>query len=110
LEELGLPARFIVDQSRVHLPGARAEWGEWCNVAPSGLGAPQKTDLENPYVDSLVWVKPPGESDGRCGLEGAPAAGQWFNEYVQMLVKNAHEDVKPAESLEREIKSWWPQN
>ncbi|KAG9249804.1 endoglucanase-6B [Emericellopsis atlantica] len=109
LEELDLPTRFIVDQSRVHLPGAREEWGEWCNVAPAGLGAPQKTDLENPYVDSLTWVKPPGESDGRCGLEGAPAAGQWFNEYVQMLVENADEDVQPADSLERETKSWWPQ-
>ncbi|CAG9946327.1 unnamed protein product [Clonostachys rosea f. rosea IK726] len=109
LEAQGLPARFITDQSRVHLPGARAEWGEWCNVSPSGLGRPQATDTGNEYVDSLVWVKPPGESDGQCGLEGAPPAGVWFNEYVKMLVENAHEDVVPAESLERTTKSWWPQ-
>jgi cellulose 1,4-beta-cellobiosidase len=95
-EEEGLPSRFIVDQSRVHLPGARKEWGEWCNVSPAGLGRPQGTDTENEYVDSLVWIKPPGESDGACGLEGAPAAGVWFDEYVQMLVENAHPDIVPA--------------
>nr|BDD69322.1 4-beta-D-glucan cellobiohydrolase [Verruciconidia persicina] len=108
LEKQGLPTRFIVDQSRVHLPGARAEWGEWCNVAPSGLGQPQATSEENAYIDSLTWVKPPGESDGRCGLEGAPAAGVWFDEYVQMLVENAHPDIKPAASLERPRQPWWP--
>ncbi|KFA62585.1 hypothetical protein S40285_05821 [Stachybotrys chlorohalonatus IBT 40285] len=108
LEELGLPTRFIVDQSRVHLPGARAEWGEWCNVAPAGLGQPQETDSGNPYIDALTWVKPPGESDGRCGLEGAPAAGQWFDEYVQMLVENAHPDVEPAASTAQPSRPWWP--
>lgn len=108
LEEHGLPTRFIVDQSRVHLPGAREEWGEWCNVSPAGLGRPQGTDTENPYVDSLTWIKPPGESDGECGLEGAPRAGAWFDEYVQMLVENAHPDVVPAESLQRPSYPWWP--
>jgi cellulose 1,4-beta-cellobiosidase len=108
LEAEGLPAHFIVDQSRVHLPGARAEWGAWCNVAPSGLGQPQAQAPENPYIDALTWIKPPGESDGRCGLEGAPAAGEWFDEYVQMLVENAHPDVAPADSLERPHKPWWP--
>lgn len=109
LEEEGLPTRFIIDQSRVHLPGAREEWGEWCNVAPSGLGQQGVTDA-SPLVDSLVWVKPPGESDGRCGMEGAPAAGAWFNEYMAMLVENAHPSIEPAESLERETKPWWPSN
>jgi cellulose 1,4-beta-cellobiosidase len=108
LEAEGLPTRFIVDQSRVHLPGARAEWGEWCNVAPAGLGQPQALAPDNEYIDSLTWVKPPGESDGRCGLEGAPAAGVWFDEYVQMLVENAHSDIAPAASLDRPRKPWWP--
>jgi cellulose 1,4-beta-cellobiosidase len=38
LEAEGLPSNFIIDQGRVALPGARAEWGEWCNVEPAGLG------------------------------------------------------------------------
>lgn len=98
LEEAGLPARFIIDQGRVALPGSREEWGDWCNVAPSGFGIKPGTAVNNTNVDSIVWVKPGGESDGECGLEGAPRAGQWFDEYVQQLVENAHESIVPTES------------
>ena len=103
----GLPTNFIVDQARVHLPGARKEWGEWCNVHPAGLGSPEKTDTDSPYVDALVWIKPPGESDGQCGMAGAPRAGAWFNDYVAMLIENASEDIKPAASLEKPTKPWY---
>ncbi|PVI00812.1 glycoside hydrolase family 6 protein [Periconia macrospinosa] len=96
LEE-GLPAHFIIDQGRVAAPGAREEWGEWCNVSPAGFGlTPSDTGYNNTYVDSIVWIKPGGESDGRCGLEGAPAAGAWFDEYVQMLVKEADPPLEPT--------------
>ncbi|KAH7389369.1 1, 4-beta cellobiohydrolase [Phaeosphaeria sp. MPI-PUGE-AT-0046c] len=95
LEELGLPSNFIIDQGRVALPGARAEWGAWCNVEPAGFGPLPGTATNNTHVDSLVWIKPGGESDGACGLEGAPAAGAWFDGYVQMLVQNA-ENLKPT--------------
>jgi cellulose 1,4-beta-cellobiosidase len=92
LEEEGLPARFIVDQGRVAMPGARKEWGEWCNVE-AGFGPVPGTSNNNTVVDSLVWIKPGGESDGRCGFPNSPAAGQWHDEYVQMLVKNAHSSI-----------------
>ena len=108
MERVGLPNKFIVDQSRVHLPGAREEWGEWCNVSPAGLGSPENTETGNPYVDALVWIKPPGESDGQCGMEGAPSAGAWFNDYAVMLVENASEDIQPADSLERTRQPWHP--
>ncbi|KAK1756669.1 glycoside hydrolase family 6 protein [Echria macrotheca] len=93
LEAEGLPAHFIVDQGRVHLPGARKEWGEWCNVAPAGFGPAPTTTTNNTVVDSLVWIKPGGESDGQCGFPGAPRAGAWHDEYVQMLVQNADPSV-----------------
>lgn len=93
LEEEGLPAHFIVDQGRVHLPGARKEWGEWCNVAPAGFGHAPTTETGNPVVDAIAWVKPGGESDGQCGYGNAPRAGAWHDEYVQMLVKNADPSV-----------------
>ena len=47
------------------------------------------TAVDNPLVDAIVWIKPGGESDGQCGMNGAPAAGAWFNSYAEMLVKNA---------------------
>jgi cellulose 1,4-beta-cellobiosidase len=93
LEAAGLPAHFIVDQGRVALPGAREEWGEWCNVEPAGFGPVPTTNTNNTVVDALVWVKPGGESDGECGLAGATRAGEWFDEYAQMLVKNADPSV-----------------
>lgn len=96
LEAEGLPSKFIIDQGRIALPGAREEWGTWCNVAPSGFGTLPSTKTDNPLVDSIVWIKPGGESDGRCGLEGAPAAGAWFDSYVQMLVKNADPPLEPT--------------
>ena len=96
LEAEGLPSRFIIDQGRVALPGARKEWGDWCNVAPAGFGIQPGTPVNNTHVDSIVWIKPGGESDGQCGMTGATRAGAWFDDYVQMLVKNAHESIKPA--------------
>ncbi|KAM7194243.1 glycoside hydrolase family 6 protein [Rhypophila sp. PSN 637] len=92
LEAEGLPAHFIVDQGRVGLYGAREEWGEWCNVE-AGFGQVPTTKTNNTVVDSIVWIKPGGESDGECGMAGAPRAGHWFDEYTQMLVKNAHPSV-----------------
>ncbi|KAF1849748.1 glycoside hydrolase family 6 protein [Cucurbitaria berberidis CBS 394.84] len=96
LEAEGLPSNFIIDQGRVALPGARSEWGAWCNVEPAGFGALPGSTSNNTHIDSIVWIKPGGESDGRCGLEGAPAAGAWFDEYVQMLVKNADPPLAPT--------------
>ncbi|KAL1844171.1 hypothetical protein VTJ49DRAFT_3827 [Mycothermus thermophilus] len=93
LESEGLPAHFIVDQGRVHLPGAREEWGEWCNVEPAGFGPKPTTNTNNTVVDALVWIKPGGESDGECGMEGATRAGAWFDEYAQMLVKYADKSI-----------------
>lgn len=95
LEGQGLPTRFIVDQGRVAVPGARESWGDWCNVE-AGFGQPPTTQTDNVNVDSIVWVKPGGESDGQCGMEGAPAAGTWFDEYAQTLTVNAHPDIQPV--------------
>lgn len=67
--------------------------GEWCNVEPAGFGTAPTTKTNNTHVDAIVWVKPGGESDGQCGMAGAPRAGEWFDEYAQMLVKNADPSV-----------------
>jgi cellulose 1,4-beta-cellobiosidase len=96
LEAEGLPSNFIIDQGRVALLGAREAWGEWCNVSPAGFGLLPGAKQDNKNVDSIVWIKPGGESDGACGLAGAPSAGAWFDKYVQMLVKNAEPPLEPT--------------
>ncbi|KAK3500425.1 1, 4-beta cellobiohydrolase [Neurospora hispaniola] len=97
LQQHGLPAHFIIDQGRVAYPGARKDWGDWCNVNPAGFGHIPTTDqsvLQNSNVDAIVWIKPGGESDGQCGLTGAPIAGAWFGGYAEMLTGNADASVK----------------
>ncbi|TVY39563.1 1,4-beta-D-glucan cellobiohydrolase [Lachnellula subtilissima] len=94
-----LPAHFIIDQGRSGLQNTRATWGEWCNVE-AGFGTPPTTDTNSTVVDSIVWAKPGGESDGACGPTidgvGAPNAGLWWEAYVEELVKNADPPITPT--------------
>lgn len=49
-------------------------------------------------VDSIVWVKHDGESDGKCGMKVAPAAGEFFLKYAMQLVRNADPRIFTAPS------------
>ena len=63
---------FVVDVSRNGIgpppdgPGGAAQW---CNPTHQALGAPPTTHPDAPGVDALLWIKRPGESDGKCGGE-----------------------------------------
>ncbi|KAJ3513216.1 hypothetical protein NLJ89_g3079 [Agrocybe chaxingu] len=114
LETSGYPAHFIVDQGRAGQGAIRTEWGQWCNIRNAGFGIRPTTDqavLNNTYVDSIVWVKPGGESDGTSDVNAtrfdamcqspvahvpAPEAGSWFNDYVVNLVKKANPPLSPT--------------
>lgn len=51
---------------------------EWCNPADQRLGQAPTTDPGlGPDVDALLWIKPPGESDGDCGTGPGTVAGQF---------------------------------
>ncbi|RDL30672.1 Glucanase [Venustampulla echinocandica] len=94
-----LPAHFIIDQGRAGKQNTRTEWGDWCN-AEAGYGIIPTTETNSTVVDSIVWAKPGGESDGPCGADvagtPAPNAGKWWDEYTQMLVVNANPPLKPT--------------
>jgi cellulose 1,4-beta-cellobiosidase len=107
LKSAGMPSQAIVDTGRNAVTGLRKEWGHWCNVNGAGFGVRPTSNTGSKQADAFVWVKPGGESDGTsdttakrydsfCGYEDAfkpsPEAGQWNQEYFEMLVKNA----KPA--------------
>ena len=105
LEQEGFPANFIVDLGRAgKQPGGRQDWGHWCNIRDSGFGPRPTSDTGEELLDAVVWVKPGGESDGTsdssaerfdetCVSAGsvipAPEAGEWFQEYFEMLLRNA---------------------
>lgn len=77
-------AHAIIDTSR-NGAGPAAD-GAWCNPPGRALGA-NPGDADDPVVDALLWIKPPGESDGTCN--GGPPAGQWWAEQAIELVGNA---------------------
>lgn len=76
---------FVIDTSRNGKGPANN--GEWCNPAGRGLGDAPTTATGKSLVDAYLWIKIPGDSDGACG-NGAPAAGQWWQPYADMLYTN----------------------
>lgn len=94
-----LPAHFIIDQGRAGKQNTRPTWSEWCNVE-AGYGIPPTTETNSTVVDSIVWAKPGGESDGACGPDvygtPAPNAGKWWDAYTQQLIVNANPPLVPT--------------
>ncbi|WP_431801896.1 glycoside hydrolase family 6 protein [Microbacterium sp. bgisy203] len=68
---LDAPAHAFIDTSR---NGAGSN-GEWCNP-PGRLVGQASGTIGDDVVDTNLWIKPPGESDGPCN--GGPAAGEWW--------------------------------
>lgn len=64
----------LVDTSR---NGAGADDGVWCNPSGRLVGDAGGTYGDD-VVDTNLWIKPPGESDGECN--GGPTAGTWWPE------------------------------
>ncbi|KAG6872593.1 Beta-glucosidase cel3A [Termitomyces sp. T32_za158] len=60
----GFPAHFIVDQGRSGVQDIRDQWGDWCNVVGAGFGTRPTVNTGSSLIDSIVWIKPGGESDG----------------------------------------------
>jgi len=74
---------YVVDTSR----SGNGSNGEWCNPRGRALGERPSTNVGG-NIDAYLWVKIPGESDGSCN--GGPAAGVWWDDYAQELIRNAH--------------------
>ena len=81
--EAGGGSHYVVDSSR----GGNGSTGEWCNPPGRALGTPPSVVAGDDALDALLWIKPPGESDGPCS--GGPAAGVWWPESAIELARNA---------------------
>jgi endoglucanase len=81
---------FIIDTSR-NGNGAPDVEGDveaaWCNPDGRAIGTPPTSSTGDPLCDAFFWVKPPGESDGRCNH--GPAAGMWWPAKALELAKGA---------------------
>ena len=74
---------FVIDTSR-NGQGPKDE--EWCNPQGRGLGEYPSTDTTHRFCDAYLWIKIPGESDGKCN--GGPKAGMFWGEQAEELVIN----------------------
>ena len=74
---------FVVDTSR---NGNGPYGNDWCNPPGRALGTPPTTDTGEKYCDAHLWIKIPGESDGKCN--SGPRAGRFWSEYANELVSN----------------------
>jgi endoglucanase len=72
LSDLVGSREFVIDTSRNGVgqpPDDPSRDDEWCNPAQQALGQPPTTGTSVRGLGALLWIKPPGESDGICGGE-----------------------------------------
>jgi cellulase/cellobiase CelA1 len=58
--------------------------GQWCNVPDQELGSPPRA-LDK-RGDMALWIKPPGESDGDCGVGAGTRAGEFSPAIAKDLI------------------------
>ena len=75
---------FVIDTSR---NGNGPLDNEWCNPSERALGEIPSTNTDYSQCDAYLWIKIPGESDGKCN--GGPKAGRFWGEMAEKLVKNS---------------------
>ncbi|MBD7958834.1 glycoside hydrolase family 6 protein [Microbacterium sp. Sa4CUA7] len=71
----------LIDTSR----SGAGSGGVWCNARNRLVGEPGGT-FGDEVVDTNLWIKPPGESDGSCN--GGPAAGAWWPDAAIELTRD----------------------
>lgn len=76
--------RYVIDTSR---NGKGPYMDEWCNPPGRAIGPTPTTATGNHLCDAFLWVKVPGESDGKCN--GGPRAGKFWPEQATELVNNS---------------------
>lgn len=73
----------VIDTSR---NGAGPAGAQWCNPGGRLVGAASGAYGDG-VVDTTLWIKPPGESDGECN--GGPAAGTWWPDAAVELTRES---------------------
>jgi endoglucanase len=74
---------YVVDTSR---NGNGPYGNEWCNPPGRAVGNPPTTKTGHSLCDAYLWIKIPGESDGR--KNNGPRAGRFWPEYAEQLISD----------------------
>ena len=104
---IGNAARFVGNGTiaRISVGAQELPDGWWrIEVADRGIGIRPTMKTGNRLLDAYLWIKVPGESDGKCyrgtagpqdpvrGMED-PDAGGWFPEQARELIQFASPPV-----------------
>jgi endoglucanase len=76
---------FVIDTSR---NGNGPHGNQWCNPPGRAVGEVPTCDTGEEQCDAFLWIKIPGESDGK--LNNGPRAGKFWGEMAEELVKNVN--------------------
>lgn len=76
----GAGSNFVIDTSR----NGKGSNGEWCNPAGRQLGVNSQA---GGGADMLIWIKVPGDSDGKCGIAPNTEAGQFSPVIAKRLIE-----------------------
>lgn len=74
-------AHAVIDSSR----NGVGSTGDWCNPPNRRVGA-SPGSVHDDIVDTNLWIKVPGESDGTCN--GGPPAGDWWPQAAVELTRD----------------------
>ncbi|MDB0569069.1 glycoside hydrolase family 6 protein [Ralstonia solanacearum] len=119
---IGNDVNTYVNSGRVD---RRIHRGNWCNQTGAAIGLPPAA-APGGHLDAVLWIKPPGESDGSSrliqnnqgkgfdkmcdpnfitadgvltgALPNAPIAGEWFHDQFVMLITNAYPAISGSTS------------
>jgi endoglucanase len=91
---------YTIDTSRNGNGTANNPTGSYCNLPGLALGHIPSSSTDNPLNDAYLWVKYPGESDGKCRGAGvydanAPQPGIFWPDYAIGLVHGDSPAPKP---------------
>lgn len=76
--------KYVIDTSR----NGNGPYGSyWCNPPGRALGLPPTCDTGNENCDAFLWIKIPGESDGK--ENGGPKAGKFWPTIAMELIENS---------------------
>lgn len=79
--QFGYSKTFVVDTSR----NGNGSNGEWCNPGGRKLGAGSQNSGTG--AEMLLWVKVPGDSDGKCGIAPNTPAGEFSPDIATRLIE-----------------------
>jgi endoglucanase len=82
---LGETVHYVADTGRNGI--GPDEEHTWCNPLGRAVGTNPTLITGVVGLDAMLWIKPPGESDGDCN--GGPSAGAWWPEYARDMVERA---------------------